>query len=140
MSRVCHLLPFLLWLKTGDLPLGFYFYCIFVFLSVSCMGCSRKISLYTRKELSGCRIIRELTSHCIMWWVIECSLGFEQFALGVWNLKYLYLIFDSLNWNVCTSMFYRQLNQDFTVSFAQIIPINIIQWPDSIYIQVRLWY
>ena len=44
------------------------------------------------------------------------------------------------NWFGCTMFdaffFSRQLNQDFTVRFAQIIPIHIIQWPDSIYIQV----
>jgi len=34
------------------------------------------------------------------------------------------------------NIFCRQLNQDFTVSFAQIIPVHIIQWPDSVYIQV----
>ena len=32
----------------------------------------------------------------------------------------------------------RQLSQDFTVSLAHIIPIHIIQWPDSITVQVGL--
>ena len=42
-------------------------------------------------------------------------------------LSYLYFVF-------C-----RLLGQDFTVQFAQIFNVEIVQWPESIKIEVRIY-